>query len=513
MGHETVSPSLVDLDGVVVRLQDHSWIGVLAKFVAILSIVYVASHVVYNLYLHPLRKYPGPLLGRSTLLWRFYNVLGGRWHRRVDELHKKYGSVVRVSPNELSFASIESWKDIYGHATGGRGTCIKSEFYDVFGGGFKSSCIGSERNPKEHSRMRKALSNAFSTKSLLEQEAVVNENVDAFVKRLGTDGGPETQGLNMTVWFEMIAFDILGEMSFGESFGSVAQGHPHSWSQMFTEHLFAITVVDMLRRYPLFVTLGKLLLPLTTSLREKHTQLSRDKVARRLGSSTPRADFMSLLINKVKAGEMDMEELTAHASTLTVAGGETVATFLASATYYLLNTPSALSRLQREIRTAFASYEEINATRAQQLPYLQAVVAEGLRMHPPGSRGFPRVSPGVQIAGHYVPPGAEVYTSAWTMTHDERYFHDPFVFKPERWIDPDCEDVKEASQPFSLGPRGCIGKNFAYLELNLILAKMLWTYDMELINKDLDWEGESHEHVMWSKPDLFVTFKPVDRGV
>jgi cytochrome P450 len=129
-----------------------------------------------------------------------------------------------VSPNELSFASIESWKDIYGHATGGRGTCIKSEFYDVFGGGFESSCIGSERNPKAHAGMRKALSNAFSTKSLLEQETVVNENVDAFVKRLGTDGGPDTEGLNMTVWFEMIAFDILGEMSFGESFGSVAQG-------------------------------------------------------------------------------------------------------------------------------------------------------------------------------------------------------------------------------------------------------------------------------------------------
>ncbi|KAI0534394.1 putative cytochrome P450 [Xylaria digitata] len=506
MENEIISPSL-DSD-VMTRFWDLFTIEIVVKILAALSIVHVASHIVYNLYLHPLSKYPGPLLGRSTLLWRFYNVLGGRWHRHIDKLHKKYGAVVRVSPNELSFASIESWKDIYGHATGGRGTCVKGEFYDVFGGGFNSSCIGSERNPKEHGRMRKALSNAFSTKSLLEQEVVVNENVDAFLKRLGADGGPGTKGLNMTIWFEMIAFDILGEMSFGESFGSVAQGHPHFWSQMFTEHLFAITVIDMLRRYRFFTALGKLLLPLTMSLREKHTQLSRDKVARRLNSTSSRADFMSLLINKVRTGEMDMEELTAHASTLTVAGGETVATFLASATYYLLNNPITLARLQTEIRTAFGSYDEINATRAQQLPYLQAVVAEGLRMHPPGSRGFPRVSPGTQISGHYVPAGVEVYTSAWTMTHDEKYFHDPFTFKPERWIDPDCKDVKEASQPFSLGPRGCIGKNFAYLEVNLILAKMLWTYDMELINKELDWEGSSHEHVMWSKPDMFVVLSP-----
>lgn len=53
-----------------------------------------------------------------------------------------------------------------------------------------------------------------------------------------------------------------------------------------------------------------------------------------------------------------------------------------------------------------------------------------------------------------------MYTSAWTVTHDEKYFHDPMTFKPERWIDPDCTDVKEASQPFSLGARGCLGRKY-----------------------------------------------------
>ncbi|KAI2628687.1 putative cytochrome P450 [Hypoxylon sp. NC1633] len=504
--HEPVLGSILDLDRVVTPSAG-------LRFAVILFLVYVGIHVVYNLYLHPLRNYPGPFLARSTLLWRFYHSVGGRYHRRVTEQHKKYGPIVRLAPNELSFASVESWKDIYGHAIGKRQTCIKSEFYDVFGGGFNSTCIGSERNPKEHARMRKSLSAAFSTKALLEQEEIVNSNVDAFVRRLGTDGGPGSQGLNMTKWFEMVAFDILGEMSFGESFGSVAQGHPHFWSEMFTEHLFAITVVDMLRRYPLFVTLGKLALPLTTALREKHTALSREKVARRLNSKNPRADFMSRLISKVESGEMEMEELTAHASTLTVAGGETVATSLAATTYYLLHTPHTLARLQDEIRGCFATYSDITSTRAQQLPYLQAVISEGLRIFPPGSRGFPRVSPGTEISGHYIPAGVEVYTTGWTMTHDEKYFHDPFTFKPERWLDPDCKDVKEASQPFSLGPRGCIGQNFASLELNLILSKLIWSYDMEALDKNLDWEANSHEHVMWTKPELKVVFTPVQRSV
>ncbi|KAI4198068.1 MAG: hypothetical protein LQ350_005509 [Teloschistes chrysophthalmus] len=120
---------------------------------------------------------------------------------------------------------------------------------------------------------------------------------------------------------------------------------------------------------------------------------------------------------------------------------------------------------------------------------------------------------------------AEIYTSAWTVTHDEKYFHEPYVFKPERWIDIGCKDVKEASQPFSLGPRGCLGRNhgkkkeidqrpaahihsFAELEISLILAKILHRYDLEMVNKDLDWEGQSHVHVMWWKPELRVRFLP-----
>lgn len=57
-------------------------------------------------------------------------------------------------------------------------------------------------------------------------------------------------------------------------------GKPHFWSEMIEDHLFFITVVDNLRRYPLFVTLGRWILPLTASLRDKHTGLSREKVAR-----------------------------------------------------------------------------------------------------------------------------------------------------------------------------------------------------------------------------------------
>ncbi|KAH8660703.1 cytochrome P450 monooxygenase [Tricladium varicosporioides] len=467
---------------------------------------YSLGWAVYNIFLHPLAGFPGPCLARFSLLWRIWHSMGGRFHIAIDKAHKKFGDTIRISPNELSFASVESWKAIYGHQVAGRTTMVKSEFYDMYGSGFESLCIGSEREPRVHSRMRKSLAPAFSTKALMEQEEIVQGCVNEFVDKLAVEGTKST-GLNMTKWFEMLAFDILGEMAFGESFNCVKNGKPHHWSEMITEHLFFITVLDNLRRYPIVAAIGKFLLPkVTVSVRNQHSQFSRDKVARRLKNKTSRKDFMTNLVEKVEFGEVSKEEMTAHASTLIIAGGETVATFLAATTFHLLKTPIAYTKLRNEIRSRYKSASEIDALSAQQLPYLQAVISEGLRIYPPGSQGFPRLCPGATIGDKYIPPGTEVYTSAWTVTHDERYFHEPFSFKPERWIDTSCKDMKEASQPFSLGPRGCLGRNFAYVEMCLILAKMHFAYDLELLDTNLNWEGQSRLHVMWWKPKLLVKF-------
>lgn len=132
------------------------------------------------------------------------------------------GPVFRVSPNELSFSSVKSWRDIYGPWPGQQ-VFVKNEFYDIYGSGFDSLCIGSERNPVEHNRMKKSLAGAFSNKALLEQETIVQGCVDGFIAKLGKLGG-DKNGLNMTDWYEMIAFDVLGEMAFGESFQCIENG-------------------------------------------------------------------------------------------------------------------------------------------------------------------------------------------------------------------------------------------------------------------------------------------------
>ncbi|CAJ2506368.1 Uu.00g004980.m01.CDS01 [Anthostomella pinea] len=484
----------------VAGLRAH-WIGVLGA----LYVAYQLSSFIYNVYFHPLAKFPGPLLARGTLLWRLWHTMQGHQPQTMQRQHQKYGPVVRVSPAELSFSTVQSYRDIYGFPPPGGEQCIKSDFYDIFGNGFKTGCIASERDPKVLGQKKKNLLAAFSAKALVGQEDIIQRCIDGFVAKIGPESQKSPNGINMVKWFDMSSFDLLGEMAFGESFGCIASGKQHFWIDMILQHVQEITLVDNLRRFELLTGFSKWLLPsLFMSIRSKHSQYSRDQVKRRLDSESPRQDFFTNLTHKVKSGEVPLEEMTAHASTLIIAGGETTATTLSAAMFYMLKDPRVAEKLTKEIRQRYKSYDEINSTSAQQLPYLQAVINEALRMHPSGAHGFPRISPGLTIDGHWVPKGTEVYTCTWVASHNPAYFENPDEFRPERWIDPNCKDVKEASQPFSLGFRACIGRSFAYMQMSLALSKILYTYDMELLDRDIDWATESKHFIMWLKAPYHV---------
>jgi hypothetical protein len=130
------------------------------------------------------------------------------------------GRIVRTAPNELSFNSATSWRDIYGSRPGHQ-TFIKSEFYD--GGSFASRgvhSIVSERDCKSHAEMRRYLSPAFSDRALGEQEALICESINRFIELLPTRG----DRYDISKGYEMLTFDIIGDLAFGETFGAIENG-------------------------------------------------------------------------------------------------------------------------------------------------------------------------------------------------------------------------------------------------------------------------------------------------
>jgi len=164
-------------------------------------------------------------------------------------------------------------------------------------------------------------------------------------------------------------------------------------------------------------------------------------------------------------------------------------------------------RLVDEIRSSFESYESICGSSCEQLPYLKAVINEGLRIFPAIPMGLPRVSPGATVDGIYIPAGVEVATHTWSVQRNPACWTNPEEFIPERWLDKEYEDEdKSASQPFSLGPRACIGRNLALLELQVILTKLLYVYNLEMVDDGKDFEGETRSFLFWRMPKILTRF-------
>ncbi|KAL9580016.1 MAG: hypothetical protein Q9212_004747 [Teloschistes hypoglaucus] len=181
-------------------------------------ILYGLFNAINNSYNHALSRFPGPPTASFSNLSYSRRFLSGQQPYEMLDIHNKYGPIVRIAPNELSFSSFEAWRDMHGFRSGHQ-TFIKGEFYE--GGSFAGQGIKSlvsERNPKEHAKMRKYLSHAFSDRSLKEQEFLISEVVDQFVNQIGIQGAPSGEGIDLVKWFNLTTFDIITSLAFGDSF-------------------------------------------------------------------------------------------------------------------------------------------------------------------------------------------------------------------------------------------------------------------------------------------------------
>ncbi|KAF0327197.1 benzoate 4-monooxygenase cytochrome p450 [Colletotrichum asianum] len=460
---------------------------------ALLPFIFGASawtlwSVVYNLFFHPLARFPGPILARISPLPYVIALLRGRIPFWVKACHDQYGPVVRVSPKELSFDNEAAWKDIYGSQPG------HNNFHkDPIHVGSIQSVPGvptiTMANDADHARQRRALSHAFSTKALLEQEYIVKSYIDVFslkMREFAKLGKP----VNVVDWFAYTTFDIIGDMALGEPFGCLTSEDFHFWVPLISSSIKAGAFEQATRRIAeadgyFQRQLLKLIPGRIQTTRIQHLEYSREKILKRMAQSR-------------------------------IAGTETTAGFLAGLFNQLLRHPRVLHKLTDEIRSNFQSDADINFEDLVKLPYLSAVIDEGLRVFPSAPIGFVRTVPqgGDTVDGEFIPEGTTVSVPMWGATHSERNFKEPYKFLPERWLDKEnSTDKFSASNAFSLGPRGCIGRNLSYVEMRLIIGKLLWHNDIHFHGSNDAWDSERDYPGLtvynnWMKPGLWVKLTP-----
>jgi cytochrome P450 len=213
-----------------------------------------------------------------------------------------------------------------------------------------------------------------------------------------------------------------------------------------------------------------------------------------------------------------VQELWAEANNFIVAGTDTSSLTLAATFFYLTHNLTCLKRAQREVREAFKGQdiEDVrNGVALNSCRYLRACLDETMRLTPPVPGILPRtVLPGgFEIDGHFLREGTEVGVSPYSIHHNAKYFPKPFEYRPERWLDEgeELDIAQEAYAPFSLGPRSCIGKGMAYMEMMITMARILILFDVKNVStlgegKSIreggsGWKGE------FQIRDCFIAFK------
>ena len=173
----------------------------------------------YNVWFHPLANFPGPKKAKLSPFWTMKQWLSGDNLWAIKSLHEQYGPVVRIAPNQLSFCSSQSWKDIHGHRSG-RKTFVKGSFYEPFPQDIKN--IVSVSDTAHHAMMRKSLSHGFSVTALAGQEDRIHDLTNLLIDQID-QRFTETPG-DMTKWYNYLTFDVIGDLAFGSSFGCLENG-------------------------------------------------------------------------------------------------------------------------------------------------------------------------------------------------------------------------------------------------------------------------------------------------
>lgn len=276
-------------------------------------------------------------------------------------------------------------------------------------------------------------------------------------------------------------------------------------------------------------------IPSIRQFAEKHHRFITDRVHERLTKSPEQPDIWSLVTAETStAALISEEERYSIANELMIAGTETSATVLSGCLYHLLKNPAWMATLTRDIRDKYSPEtpggpDRITMAGLQANKLLDAVIKEAMRyfflpfnfpsinnetnqlflhrLYPPVPIGFARFVPpsGTTLNGYDIPGGNRVVIYHLATYRDSTLWTDPTGFHPERWLGDTKfqNDHLEAFEPFSTGPRGCSGKNFAWNEMRLILATTLLNFDLELRRESEGWLDQK-VFLVWEKPALWV---------
>ncbi|KAK4171941.1 putative cytochrome P450 E-class, group I [Triangularia setosa] len=452
------------------------------SLLALLFTYLIISHT--SCYLR-LAHIPGPPAAKITTLWLAYHQSTGSLARHLSCLSKRYGPLYRIAPDWVITSDPAAIRQVWS----ARGPWYRGEWYDMFRFDQPVRTILSERDNYRHAALKAKLLPGYSGKDVDNLHEVVDRRVGDFVRLIEREYLCDAEKgvyrpMDLAEKSQFMTQDVISELAIGQCFECLNNDRD-TYGQM-TEVTGSLPLIVTLAIIPW--TLGLLQNPVVRALlpQEKlegvmrQQELAKTQAAERYGEK--KVVKRDMLGSFVKHG---LEHTNAWLETFGQigAGSDTTATAIRMTMFYLMSSPGSYQRLRDEIDTAIREgsvSDPITEKEAKRLPYLQAVMKEGMRLCPPVMGVLPRICDTEQIVcGFRIPPGTNVCWDAISIFRNKETFGaDADVFRPERWLM--VEDVEkrknmEFVQGLVFGTSGrfeCLGKAIALLELNKVFVEV-----------------------------------------
>ncbi|PHH74504.1 hypothetical protein CDD82_4902 [Ophiocordyceps australis] len=466
-----------------------SLIPPLRFLVLLLIIAYIIRRIVVYA---RLRHLPGPL-HTGLFDWSYiWHISQHQEHTWVAKLSAGHGPLARAAPNMLVTSSPELWRHVNNKPSYRRA----DSYYHACRIEYNRDNVFTETNNGIHGARRRQLAPGYSGRDNEQLEEAIDEYVGQLVSLIRTKYLSSTEGvkaLNLGQKLQYTTFDIIGRVGIGADFGLLGTDSDPSKFVLSSER----GLVEANRAYAYgywrlcsLPYVGRFLLPsmadaqgfgrLIAAVYERVDERCKD----------PDGKPADMVKSWMRHG-LSRDELRSEALEQILAGAETTSTALRAAMLHLATNARVAAKLRCEIDLAVAegrasSKGIVSLAQSRQLPYLQAVIREALRVWPPASNLFPRVVPPggdtVHVAGtsHYLPGGTYIASSTWAMHHStDIYGPDAAVFRPERWFEPNEERLAAMMRTndliFGHGRFTCLGKSLAKIELPKIIFEVCWT--------------------------------------
>ncbi|KAJ0425150.1 cytochrome P450 [Aspergillus carlsbadensis] len=472
----------------------------------------LASITIYRIYFHALRKYPGPSAARFTSWWGVWKLArGANRYQLHDELHRQYGDIVRVAPNYISVNRVDALAVFYGAGT----QCGKSHtFYNLK----DVKSLQTETDLKKHKTRRPPWEKALNARQCLEYLPKLYRLSDLLVTRVTEDATKSTRGVMINHWLTCFSFDMMGELGYNKSYGCLETGVVH---RGIIDMETAIATAVIISPLPWLVRILSSIVGVPGHLKGFMNLAIEARAERKAAASVSKTDVLSQVFdgNVPLSAEEEIEDTML----LQIGGSDTTNSTLIFCVYYIATNPAIQRALREEIQQSssashggHATREEVTWEEIKSLPLLEAAINETLRMHPPVPGGMPRMTPpqGAHLGDLYIPGNTTVSCPTWTIQMDPDNFTDPTTWNPHRWVTHPAHHNTKAWVPFSVGPFSCVGKNFAYMEMKVAIAKLVTTFEIALAPQEDGrqlLEGSKDNTAIVCKP-VWLSMKPRDKG-